>query len=105
MLAFQKSVVAHEDDQRILKLPARLQILDHSADAIVNRKNGSPVSVNHSFEIDHRFWTSVREILAPFEERSIDSMPSAHALANPLWLAVELERAGWITHLHCIEHT
>ena len=83
VFAFQEPVVSHEHNDRVVQLLALLQLLEQTSHAVVHTQDGAPIAVHHVFKVLHRFRPIIRELLAPFKQRPVNSMPSVQALRHP----------------------
>ena len=59
--------------------------------------------MDHVLEILHSLRAPVRELFAPFKERSVDPVPGVQTLKYPVRLVPERECARGIRHAHRVE--
>ena len=103
VLAFEETVVAHEDDDGVGVLAGGFEVGDEAADAVVDAEHGAPVGADHGLEIDDGLGAGIGKCFTPFEERTVNAVPGGEALADPVGFAVEGEGTGGIGNLHMVE--
>ncbi len=67
VFAVEQSVIAHKDEDGVVKLPELFEGGVEGADAIVYGEDCSPVGAGHSGKIFYAFGGGVGEVFAPFK--------------------------------------